>query len=90
LNPIEKAWFKFKQFLRYAKARTKEALDQTVTDVLKTITPENAATWLATADTGYSNRSFALMSVERPWHRKSVAGNQGIADRRKRVLSLNA
>jgi transposase len=28
LNPIEKAWSKFKQFLRAAKARSKEALDQ--------------------------------------------------------------
>jgi transposase len=45
LNPIEKAWSKFKKFLRDAKARTKEALDQAVTDALKTITPENAAAW---------------------------------------------
>jgi transposase len=30
LNPIEKAWSKFKQFLRSAKARTKEALESTV------------------------------------------------------------
>jgi transposase len=28
LNPIEKAWFKLKQYLRAAKARTAEALDQ--------------------------------------------------------------
>jgi transposase len=27
LNPIEQAWSKFKQFLRSAKARTREALD---------------------------------------------------------------
>jgi transposase len=45
LNPIEKAWSKFKKFLRDAKARTKEALDQAVTDALKTITAENAAAW---------------------------------------------
>jgi transposase len=43
LNPIEKAWSKFKKFLRDAKARTKEALDQAVTDALKTITADNAA-----------------------------------------------
>lgn len=30
INPIEKAWSKFKKFLRDAKARTKEALDQAV------------------------------------------------------------
>jgi transposase len=45
LNPIEKAWSKFKQFLRAAKARTAEALDQAVTDALKTITADNAAAW---------------------------------------------
>jgi len=45
LNPIEKAWFKLKQFLRAAKARTAEALDQAVTEALKTITADNAAAW---------------------------------------------
>lgn len=45
LNPIEKAWFKLKQSLRGAKARTAEALDQAITEALKTITAENAAAW---------------------------------------------
>lgn len=45
LNPIEKAWSKFKQFLRSAKARTAEALDQAITEALKTITADNAAAW---------------------------------------------
>ncbi len=45
LNPIEQAWSKFKQFLRAAKARTQEALDQAITEALKTITAENAAAW---------------------------------------------
>ena len=45
LNPIEKAWSKFKQFLRAAKARSKEALDQAVAEALKTITADNAAAW---------------------------------------------
>ena len=45
LNPIEQAWSKFKQFLRSAKARTAEALDQAITEALKTITPDNAAAW---------------------------------------------
>jgi transposase len=45
LNPIEKAWFKLKQFLPAAKARTAEALHRAVTEALKTITPENAAAW---------------------------------------------
>ena len=45
LNPIEKAWSKFKKFLRDAKARTEQTLDQAVTDALKTITAGNAAAW---------------------------------------------
>jgi len=45
LNPIEKAWSKFKKFLRDAKARTQEALDQAITEALKTITAANPAAW---------------------------------------------
>lgn len=45
LNPIEKAWFKFKQFLRSAKARTQQALDLAITEALKTISSENASAW---------------------------------------------
>lgn len=45
LNPIEKAWSKFKQFLRSAKARTSDALDQAITAALKTISSDNAAAW---------------------------------------------
>jgi len=45
LNPIEQAWSKFKQFLRAAKARTAEALEQAVTDALQTITADNAVAW---------------------------------------------
>jgi transposase len=45
LNPIEKAWAKLKQSLRSAQARTKDALQQAVTDAIKLITPENAKAW---------------------------------------------
>jgi transposase len=45
LNPIEKAWSKFKPCLRAAKARTADALDHAITAALKTITPDNAAAW---------------------------------------------
>lgn len=45
LNPIEKAWFKLKQYLRAVKARTAEALDQAITEALKTITADNAVAW---------------------------------------------
>ncbi len=49
LNPIEKAWAKLKHLLREAKARTKEALDQAITDHLPKITPENAQAWFRLA-----------------------------------------
>ena len=42
LNPIEKAWAKLKQLLRSAKARTAEALEQAIAELLPQITPENA------------------------------------------------
>jgi transposase len=45
LNPIEKAWSKLKTLLRSAKARTKEALDQAITELLPLITPDNAIAW---------------------------------------------
>ncbi|MGB8262054.1 MAG: IS630 family transposase [Terracidiphilus sp.] len=45
LNPIKKAWSKFKQFLRSAKARTQQALDLAVPEALKSITAENSRAW---------------------------------------------
>ena len=45
LNPIEKAWDKFKQLLRSAKERSKDALDQAVADALNCITPDDAKAW---------------------------------------------
>jgi transposase len=45
LNPIEKAWSKLKPLLRSAKARTKDVLDQAITDLLPQITPDNAQAW---------------------------------------------
>jgi transposase len=45
LNPIEKAWCKLKILLRSTKARTREALDQAITEHLPAITPENAQAW---------------------------------------------
>ena len=49
LNPIEKAWAKLKQLLRAAKARTKETLEQTITEALPHITPDNAKAWFRLA-----------------------------------------
>ena len=45
LNPIEKAWAKLKQSLRSAQARTKDALEQAISDAIKLITPQNAKAW---------------------------------------------
>lgn len=45
LNPIEKAWGKLKQLLRAAKARTREALEQAIAEMLPRITPEDAQAW---------------------------------------------
>jgi len=45
LNPIEKAWAKLKQLLRDTKARTKDALDQAISEALPQITPDNAQAW---------------------------------------------
>src|SRR5208283_1623079 len=52
LNPIEKAWAKLKQLLRAAKARSKEALDQAITEALPCITPDNAKGWFGSALNG--------------------------------------
>jgi transposase len=45
LNPIEKAWAKLKQLLRALKARTAEALEQAIAQLLPSITPDNAQAW---------------------------------------------
>src|SRR5271170_7453871 len=45
LNPIEKAWSKLKQMLRASKARTRDALEQAIADLLPHITPEDAQAW---------------------------------------------
>jgi transposase len=45
LNPIEKAWSKIKQYLRSTRARTKDELDNGVSDALDLITPDNAQAW---------------------------------------------
>jgi transposase len=45
LNPIEKAWSKLKQLLRSAKARSRAALDQAITDALPLISADNAQAW---------------------------------------------
>jgi transposase len=48
LNPIEKAWAKLKQLLRTAKARTAEALEQAIAELLPAIRPQDAKAWFRT------------------------------------------
>jgi transposase len=45
LNPIEKAWAKLKQQLRAAKARSAQALDDAIAELLPTIRPQDAEAW---------------------------------------------
>ncbi len=47
LNPIEKCWSKIKTYLRQAKARTRETLEQALQEVLLLITKEDAEGWFA-------------------------------------------
>ena len=53
LNPIEKAWSKLKQLLRSAKARTAEALNQAIAELLPQITPQNAQAWFRHSGINY-------------------------------------
>ena len=53
LNPIEKMWSKIKEFLRAAKARTKEFLYDAIAAALKTVTPEDTKGWFTSC--GYTN-----------------------------------
>lgn len=52
LNPIEKAWAKFKLLPCSAKARSKDALAQAVSDALNRITPDDAKAWFRLPLTG--------------------------------------
>jgi transposase len=47
LSPLEKCWSKFKAILRAKAARTRDALDQAVTEALAMITPQDARGWFA-------------------------------------------
>ena len=52
LNPIEKAWAKLKQLLRAAQARTRQTLEQAITEAPPSITPANAQAWFRLALNG--------------------------------------
>lgn len=44
-NPIENCWSKVKEFLRSVSARTREALDQAITDALNAVTLDDIRGW---------------------------------------------
>jgi transposase len=44
-NPIEKCWSKIKEYLRTAKARLLDVLEQSITTAIASITAENSAAW---------------------------------------------
>lgn len=47
LNPIEKMWSKIKTFLRAAKARTSEALNEAITHAFQSVSASDARSWFA-------------------------------------------
>jgi transposase len=47
LNPIEKCWSKIKTYLRAAKGRTREALEQALKEALLLVTEKDAQGWFA-------------------------------------------
>ena len=44
-NPIERCWSKIKTYLRAAKARTREALEEAIKQALATVTESDARAW---------------------------------------------
>jgi transposase len=54
LNPIEKCWSKIKTYLRQAKARTREALEQALKEALLLVTEADAKGWFRSC--GYSTQ----------------------------------
>lgn len=44
-NPIEKCWSKIKEYLRAAKARLLDTLEQAISSAMDTITAHDAAAW---------------------------------------------
>jgi transposase len=49
-SPIERCWSKLKTFLRAAKARTRERLEQALSRALDTVTPSDARGWFEHCD----------------------------------------
>jgi len=50
LSPIELLWSKIKEFLRSVKPRTREELDNAITEAFKTVTKEDILGWFTDCD----------------------------------------
>ena len=46
-NPIETCWSKLKQYLRSVAARTRDALDQAISDAMNLVIVEDIRNWFA-------------------------------------------
>jgi transposase len=55
LNPIEKMWSKVKAYLRKAKARTVEALEQAIKAALASVSAEDARGWFESCGYGHTH-----------------------------------
>jgi transposase len=66
LNPIEEAFSKVKAFLRTAEPRTLEAHSTAIWAALRTITPQDAAGWIAHAGYGPRRRRPTRSPRRRP------------------------
>lgn len=47
MNPVERCWSKIKTFLRAARARTREALEEAIRQALAAVTGSDARAWFA-------------------------------------------
>lgn len=59
-NPIERCWSKIKTFLRAAKARTGDRLDEAIEQAFETVTEADARAWFNTVAIPYVNLKTAL------------------------------
>ena len=66
LHPIEEAFSKVKPFLRSAEPRTREDHSTAIWAALRTITPQDAAGWIAHPDYGPRRRRPSQATRRRP------------------------
>ena len=71
LNPIEKAWAKIKQYLRSTRARSKEDLDEAISEAFKLTTPDNAQAW----------SRHSMPALHQPWISSKTARKKGLITR---------